>query len=276
MAFRLFVLACCCAFAGAQMQQGFGANGQQAPQPLEATLMQVFDKDFDGKVTLSEATQSLDAFAAMGAMGAPPEPGAGPNEVEVLVAAAKRHVPTLFELLDADGSGGLSKKELLWVGKVEKALKSGALRNLTRAVFEVADTDNDETLSAAEVAAAIAPDGVLLDQIVALVHDELPIRKDAAELRALVLKVGAALAGADISLSDGMKWVDLNGNGSIERKEVGKAYAKFKELFLKGTQTLQTMGPMLAMFGAMGGGPGGGVPRGRGGRGGGRGGSQRS
>ena len=53
MAFRLFVLACCCAFAGAQMQQGFGANGQQAPQPLEATLMQVFDKDFDGKVTLS-------------------------------------------------------------------------------------------------------------------------------------------------------------------------------------------------------------------------------
>ena len=42
-----------------------------------------------------------------------------------------------------------------------------------------------------------------------------------------------------------------NGNGQLERKEVGKAYKSIKEYFLKGAQTLQTMGPMLAMFGGM-------------------------
>ena len=48
----LLALTCWIAVAQAQMQQGFGANGQQAPQPLEAVLMQVFDKSHDNKVTM--------------------------------------------------------------------------------------------------------------------------------------------------------------------------------------------------------------------------------
>jgi hypothetical protein len=56
--------------ARAQMQQGLGANGQQqALQPLDSVLMQAFDKSHDGKVTLTEVLESLDGFAAMGAMG---------------------------------------------------------------------------------------------------------------------------------------------------------------------------------------------------------------
>ena len=85
-------------------------------------------------------------------------------------------------------------------------------------------------------------------------------------------------------------WVDSDGNGQLERKEVGKAYASFKQYFIKGAETLKTMGPMLAMFGggmggggmdglgglgAMGGMPGGGMPGGMG-RGRGRGTQRRS
>jgi len=94
------------------------------------------------------------------------------------------------------------------------------------------------------------------------VHAEFPVRKDASELRALLVK-GAQSLGAGVQ--EGLAWVDVDGNGSLDRKEVGKAYSAFKNYFLKGASTLQTMGPMLAMFGGM---DAGGMPGGMGGMGG--------
>ena len=235
------------------MQQGFGASGQQqALQPLDSVLMQAFDKSHDGKVTLTEVLESLDGFAAMGAMGG--DPGAGPNDMQKMITSAKSAAPTIFEIVDADASGGLSQKELKLFAKAEKAFKSGTLRNLTRAMFETADGDKDGAVSAAERSAAVAPDGELLDKLVALVHADFAVRSTVADMRQLVLKVMGELKSTDMSLSDGIKWLDVDGNGSIERTELGKAYKAGKEAFLKAVETLQQMGPLLAMFAGMGGG----------------------
>ena len=87
--------------------------------------MQVFDKSHDGKISLAEVSQTLDAFAGMGPMMGGDGPGAGPNEVEKLIAAARRVVPHLFALLDADDSKSLSAGEVKPILQVQKALKSG-------------------------------------------------------------------------------------------------------------------------------------------------------
>merc|ERR1719502_383947 len=152
---RLFLLLAFLVGLAPAPQQGFDAQGRQRPaggpavQPLDAVALQVFDKDHDGKVTLPEVKKSLKAFAGMaGAFGG--DPSAGPNKMAQTVEAAERVAPALFALMDADDSKSLDAAELKWVAKVQKALKSGTLRNLTRDVFDTMDTDADSVLSEAE------------------------------------------------------------------------------------------------------------------------------
>ena len=49
---------------------------------------------------------------------------------------------------------------------------------------------------------------------------------------------------------EGLAYLDTNGDGSIERKEIFAAVKEFKRLFMAGVKTLETMGPMLEMFSA--------------------------
>ena len=264
--FILFAIAIGLCAAQRPQQQGFNAMGGQAPppQPLDQVLLQVFDKDNSDDVSMPEVSKSLDAFAAMGGMGA--EPGK-PSEVDALIQAAKNIAPTLFDLLDADGSRALDRKELKWVARVQKDLKSGALRNVTRDVFAATDANGDDALDEAELIAAANADGDVLERIVQILHEAYPLRRDAPDLKKFLVKVGANIGEEGLRGSAG--WMDLDGDGKLDRKEVGKAYLTFKQLFLKGANTLQTMGPMLAMFGgfdpdSMGGGGGRGRGRGRG------------
>ena len=249
-------------------QQGFNAQGMPAPQPLDEVLMSVFDKDMSGSVSSKEVQASLDAFAAMSDMGGPPQPGSPPNPMVGLIKTAKRLAPSIFRILDVDDSKGLSGDELKWVAKAQAAFNSGAMRNLTRDVFDTIDTDSDDVLSADELRAAADVDGAVLGAVVELVHAAYPVREDAAALKALLLELVEA-AGA--GMAEGVALVDTDGDGAIQRKEAGKAFSAAKKAFTGATKTLQEMGPMLAMFGAMGdgGGMGGGMPSGRGrGRGG--------
>ena len=111
------------------MQQTFGAAGNPEPAPLDQTLMNVFDKDHDGKVTLSEVVKAVDGFAAMGAMGQ--QPGQGPSDITLLLQAAKTGVPWIFKLIDADASGALTQKELAWVETAYTAVATpGVLKKL--------------------------------------------------------------------------------------------------------------------------------------------------
>ena len=130
------------------------------------------------------------------------------------------------------------------VSTLDKALKSGAARNLTRDVFTTVDSDGDDVASAEEIQAAADPDGEVLSKLAELVHEAFPLRKDAAELKGLLAK-GIAAVG---DISQGVAYVDSDGDGQIDRKEAGKAYKKFKEKFVKGVKTLQEMGPMLKLF----------------------------
>lgn len=260
---QLAVVALLAVRADAQQrrQQGINANGGQAaaPQPLDQVIMQVFDKDHDGSCSLPEVMKSLTAFAGMaGGFG---DPNGGANQMEDMVNAAKNAAPTIFELLDADNSKGLTAKELVWVAKVQKGLKSGALRNLTRDVFDTVDVDADSVLSASEISAAADTEGEILPKVVALVHEALPIRKSAEELQQLLGKGAEKAVASGFSLADAIKFVDDDGDGQIDRKEAGKAFKAFKDMYLKGAKALQEMGPMLAMFGGMedGGGGGGGL-----------------
>lgn len=269
---RLLVLFAFLVSTAPAPKQAYTANGAVAAQPLHEVIMQVFDKDHNGKVSLPEVDKSLTSFAAMaGAFGGDT---AGPNKMAEMVEAARKVAPHLFELLDADDSKSLSSAELKWVAKVQKGLKSGALRNLTRDVFDTIDIDADSVLTATEMQSAAEVDGEVLPKVVELVHEALPIRKSAAELQALLTKGAEAAGASGLSLAVLIKYLDNDGDGQVDRKEAGRAFKAFKDAFLQASKSLQEMGPMLAMFGDMdeSGGGGMGGPSGRGfGRGGGRG-----
>jgi len=256
----LLVVAACLVPLAPAPQQGFDGRGmptKPAPQPIHEVLMQVFDKDFDKKVTTSELDTTLESFAAMSGAFAPPEPGAGPSKMATMVATAKKIAPSIFKLLDSDDSNSLDKAELKMVALAQASFKSGALRNLTRDVFDTIDADSDDVLSAAELEAATDVDGAVLSKVVELVHEAFPMRKDAASLKKLLLE---AVEAAGAGMADGMALVDTDGDGAIGRKEAGQAFKAAKTAFLEAVKTLQEMGPMLAMFGGgMGGDPMGGM-----------------
>ena len=243
-------------------------GGGQPMQSLDAVIMQVFDKDHSGSVSLKETDSTLTALGGMvGGMRSPGDDGGGPNEIEGMIQSAKDFAPTLFGLLDSDGSKTLDKKELLWVTKFQKALQSGGLRNLTRDVFAALDTDEDGSVTTAE---SEAEDVTQLAAIVELVQAVLPLPN---------LLVDTADAeqrdGLRKHLKTAMGMLDADSDGAVTKLEAGKAFKAFRVMFLKAAKNLREMGPMLAMFGGMdGGGMGGmgGMPGGMpGGRGGGRG-----
>uniref|UniRef100_A0A7S3BLK0 EF-hand domain-containing protein n=1 Tax=Haptolina ericina TaxID=156174 RepID=A0A7S3BLK0_9EUKA len=249
------------------VEQGVAPNGMPEPPPLSKTLLQVFDKDHSGGVTLQEALTTMDGLMMMmGGMGggAPGQPSAGPNEMEKLVKVAKQAAPKLFKLLDYDSSGKLEESELVWVEKALNAAKAGVFKDLTRELFFAIDYNMDDSLSPEELKAAVEPE--LFSMLIALVQKHFPLPG---------LTAAGSQAVAKENLQDIVEMLDGNGDGEITKKEAGAAVGSFKRAFVKAAESLQTMGPMLAMFGGMGGDMGGmggmGAMGGMGGMGGGRG-----
>lgn len=223
-------------------------------QSLDAVIMQVFDKDHSGSVTLKETDSTLTALGSMvGGMRSPGDNG-GPSEIEGMIQSAKDFAPTLFNLLDGDGSKTLDKKELLWVTKFQKVLQSGGLRNLTRDVFAALDTDEDGSVTTAE---SETEDVAQLASIVELVQAVLPLPNllvDTAD--------AAQRDGLRKHLKHAMGMLDADSDGAVTKLEAGKAFKSFRLMFLKAAKNLREMGPMLAMFGGMDGGGMGGMPGG--------------
>jgi Ca2+-binding EF-hand superfamily protein len=91
-------------------------------------------------------------------------------------------------------------------------------------------------------------------QVVALLQAGFPVPS---------LSASAALTTEDVASL--LALVDSDADGSIGRKEAYRAVSSFKKQFLEAARMLETMGPMLAVFG-------GGMDLGRGGRSSGRGG----
>jgi len=237
-----------------------GGPGGMPPKPLDETLLDVFDKDHNKKLTVAEVSTTLDSFAMMGGMGAE---GEGPSEMQQMITKAKSALPALFALMDADGSKTLSPSELKWVPKAYAAVqKPGLLKKLTLDIFSTIDADGDEQLSEAELRDAI--EGEKLERVLALLDESLPIPS-------LVLDADKSRAVLQANFKEGLAYLDGNGDGVIERKEMLAAVKTFKDMFVKGVKTIESMGPMLAMFSAFQQPGGGGLGAAGGGRGAGRG-----
>ena len=108
-----------------------------------------------------------------------------------------------------------------------------------------------------------------LSGIADLVYAAFPLRKDPADLKEFMRRLldrgyaslkqqQSKAAAAEVPWSAAIRAMDGDGDGFVDKKEAGKAYAEAKKQFLEVSKTIQQMGPMMAMFGGgMGGGMGG-------------------
>eukprot|EP00586_Coscinodiscus_wailesii_P010158 CAMPEP_0172495240 /NCGR_PEP_ID=MMETSP1066-20121228/65435_1 /TAXON_ID=671091 /ORGANISM="Coscinodiscus wailesii, Strain CCMP2513" /LENGTH=203 /DNA_ID=CAMNT_0013266787 /DNA_START=199 /DNA_END=810 /DNA_ORIENTATION=+ len=168
---------------------------------------------------------------------------------------ARGILPHVFQLLDANSDRSLTKKELSYVTKFEESMKKGgALRGFLRDTFEILDTDRDDQWSVDELYAAIPAahgSSESLSKIAKKFHNIFPLRSTAAELEDFILTCFRSIGGGEWtkeSVKKGMAVVDKDGDGLIQRKEVGKTYNEYGKEFLKMCTQIKTMGPMFAMF----------------------------
>lgn len=249
------------------------APKQQRPlQPLGDVLHLVLDQDKDQKVTMPEVNSQMSMLENLFA-GSEGEEGA---EYRQLLKGVKAAAPTMFALLDSNSDKSLTKAELKYVTNFETSIKKGGgMRDLLRDVFSLLDADGDDQLSADELYTASQSSGTISD-VTKRFHELFPVRKTPGELedfvRETIESIGGGGGSADNNngaldsidrekVVESMKWIDDDGDGYIQRKEVGKYYNIAGKKFLEISKTIKQMGPMLAMFGGMdmkGGGGGGG------------------
>ena len=170
-----------------------------------------------------------------------------------MLEGVKAVAPTLFELLDQDENGKLTKKELEYTTKFEKSLKKdGGFRDFLRDVFSILDADKDDRLSAEELFNASQSSQTITDVTVRF-HKLFPLRKTAGDLEAFVKKTIDSLGGTESldveSVKKGIEWIDDDKDGFVSRKDVGKAYNIYGKQFMDTSKTIKTMGPLMAMFG---------------------------
>lgn len=239
---------------------------QPALQPLGDVLHLVLDKDKNQRVTMAEVDDQL---SMLGLLFQNADGDKEAEEYRRLLDGAKLAAPKLFELLDSDGDGSLTKIELQYVTRFEKSLPSkkegGGMRDLLRDVFGMLDVDSDDRLSAEELSSGFASDDVVA-RATARFHELLPLRETPGELENFVREtiVGSYIGGMDnkkeesvaalaAAAADGIvRWMDDDGDGFIQRREVGRHYNVAGRKFAEISKTIKQMGPMMALFGGMG------------------------
>ena len=121
--------------------------------------MMVFDKDKDHRVTMEEVESTMHVLRMILNEG----DGEGGSHYLAMLDGAQVAAPTIFAVLDSDQTGSLKSSELKWMTKFQKALKSGAMRNLTRSCFAALDVGpTDDKVSAAELEVAAQQDSPVL------------------------------------------------------------------------------------------------------------------
>jgi len=238
------------------------ANGVLSQQPelqdLGDVLHLMLDKDKDEKVTMDEVNSQMTMLGALFGK----DEGQQGLEFKQLLDGVKSWAPSIFELLDANGDKGVSKSELKYATKFEKSVKKdGGLRDLVRDVFSILDSDGDDKLSVDELLEGSKSSDVIT-KVTVRFHKLFPLRKTPEELEDFVKDTVESIGGNTLdkeSVTNHMQWIDDDGDGYIQRKEVGKYYNIAGKKFITIAKTIKQMGPMMAMFGGMndGGGNGG-------------------
>jgi Ca2+-binding EF-hand superfamily protein len=232
---------------------------QQQPrplQPLDDVLLLVLDNDKNGMVSLDEVKSKLQMLEALFANAENDDSG-----YQKLLQGVKVASPKVFELLDSDGDGSLSKGEMKVVAQFEESLKKGGgMKVLVRDLFLSLDEDSDDKLSPEEF--ANGGSSKFVSRVSAGLHGLFPtLRRDAGELEEFatgaISSIMDVLGGVEVDNLKSM--LDEDGDGFIQRKEVGKYYNTVGKKFLEVSKAIKQMGPLMAMFGGgMEGGGGGG------------------
>merc|ERR1719491_1617730 len=92
-------------------------------------------------------------------------------------------------------------------------------------------------------------------------YELFPLRKSPEELEDFVKGTIEFIGGNTLDkerVTNHMQWIDDDGDGYIQRKEVGKYYNVAGKKFLEIAKTIKQIGPMMGMLSGMNGGGNGG------------------
>ncbi|CAB9522608.1 expressed unknown protein [Seminavis robusta] len=227
-------------------------HAQPPPQQkLGEVLMLVLDKNKDQKVTTQEVESQLEMLESLFQEG-----DEDTQEYQQILKSVQSVATQLFDLLDSNSDKKLTKKELSFFSKFESSLKKdGKFKPFIRDCFELLDQDGDDSLSKDEWLRA--REQSVIAEIAVKFHNIFPLRKTPQELEEFVQQAMAMSSeDADIKATELFNYLDSNGDGMVQRKEVGSAYSTAGKKFVEISKTIKQMGPMLAMFGGGAGGPG--------------------
>lgn len=235
---------------------GQGGSQQQRPlQPLGDVLHLVFDTDKDGKVSLDEVQLQINTLNMLVA-GAEGQQG---EDYRRILSGVKAAAPTIFDLLDGDSDQRLTKKELSYATKFEGSLqikrdgRGGGMRDFIREIFTTLDTSENDELTAGEILAGCKSDEVIT-HLSKKLHELFPLRKSPGDLEGFVRSTIESLGGNaldEAGVIEGIKWIDADADGIVQRSEVGRYYKTAAMKFVEISKQIRQIGPMFAMLGGM-------------------------
>lgn len=197
-------------------------------EPLGAVVFSFLDKNRDKKVTIPEMNNQLMILEEISKEGGEGDEETG--ELRLIFKRLKKAAPYIFNLLDQDEDRRLDRDEAKVITQFEESLNhNGNAKIMLREWFEILDDDVDERLDADEILES-TKSNFIIGEIAGTMYQFYPLRDTAFELRKHIRRAMAPMWGEELdreSVTEGMKWLDYDGDGYIQWSELIDAYTSF-------------------------------------------------